>query len=146
MEKFVAVVESRKYPGEYWETVMNDQKISKEIQSFHELKSEIQLEKNPKTPEQLVEDSKHKCEEPLTTNAQVTIGKNVFTGYFEPILNMSAYDDNDVDTKENKGFVKDFEPRQSVTSYNDNKAGYKGEYLLVNSQFEPRLSVTRYNN
>lgn len=119
MEKFVAIVESRKDSAEYWKTILNDQEIPEEIQGLLKLNSEIQFEKNPKNPEQLVEGSKHECDEPLTTNTQVTIEKKVFTEDFEPRPNVSAYDDDNVDTKKNKEFVKDFEPRPNVSAYDD---------------------------
>lgn len=129
---------------------MNDQEIPKEIQGLLKLKkTEVQSEKNHKAQEQLVEGSLHKCEEPLVTNTQPT-GKKVFTEYFEPRPNISAYDDDGIDTKENKKFVKDFEPRPNLTGYNDDKMslniGRNSEKPPVNNESEPMPNVWIYND
>ncbi|XP_061363596.1 organ-specific protein P4-like [Gastrolobium bilobum] len=147
---FAATVESRKDAGEYWKMVMKDQELPEGIQGLLQLTSEIQTENNPKIQEQL----KHKCEEPLVTNTQVTIEKKVFKEDFEPRPSITKYDGDEPLVKVNS----EFEPRPSVTKYDGDEpqvssefeprpslTKYDGEEPLVNSEFEPRPSVTKYD-
>ncbi|KAJ1378527.1 Organ specific protein [Sesbania bispinosa] len=114
------------------------------IQGLLQLKAEIEPVKN----------SMHKCDEkePLVTNTQEIIEKKVFTEEIEPRPNISAYDDDGVDTKK---YMKEFEPRPSVTAYREqivkkfeprpSVTAYKGDETL-NTEFEPRPSTTKYND
>ncbi|XP_061355182.1 organ-specific protein P4-like [Gastrolobium bilobum] len=148
---FAATVESRKDAGEYWKMVMKDQELPEGIQGLLQLTSEIQTENNPKTQEQL----KHKCEEPLVTNTQVTIEKKVFKEDFEPRPSVTKYNGDEPLVKVNNEFELrpsltkydtkeplvniEFEPRPSLTKYD-------GEESLANSEFEPRPNLSKYND
>ncbi|RYR70033.1 hypothetical protein Ahy_A03g016548 isoform C [Arachis hypogaea] len=58
---------------------------------------------------------------------------------FEPRPSVTAYNDDNIHSKLKN---KEFEPRPSVTAYNNDNIQSK----LKNSGFEPRPSVTAYNN
>ncbi|XP_057749373.1 organ-specific protein S2-like [Arachis stenosperma] len=58
---------------------------------------------------------------------------------FEPRPSVTAYNDDNIHSKLKN---KEFEPRPSVTAYNNDNIQSK----LKNGGFEPRPSVTAYNN
>ncbi|RYR49786.1 hypothetical protein Ahy_A07g036304 [Arachis hypogaea] len=96
---------------------------------------------------------------PLMVTEEVTMEKKVFTEdnemdckekkqvvkEFEPRPNVSAYGDNEVDAKEKKHVVNDFEPRPNVSAYGDNDVDAKNKKHVVND-FEPRPNVSAYGD
>ncbi|XP_027355378.1 organ-specific protein P4-like [Abrus precatorius] len=164
---FAATAESRKDPEKYWKMVMKDEEMPQGIQGLLQLTSE---NKPKMTPEQLVEGSKLKCEEPLVTNTQITIEEKGFTenvdtklGYkneepqanseFEPRPSVTNYDDfeprpsttkyNDFKPRPSTTKYNDFEPRSSVSKYNDFEPRPS---TTKYNDFEPRSSVSKYND
>ena len=121
----LTTAKARKDFGEYWKEIMKDQQMSEGLQSL----LSFQYENNPETQEQLVKDSKHKCEEPLATNAQVTTEKKVFT--------------RDLGAKLSNIKKDNFEPRPSATKYDYFEVKLN---VIKNDDFEPRPSATNYNN
>lgn len=66
-----------------------------------------------------------------------------FNKDFEPRPSLTGYD-NGIGLKDEKKFDKDFEPRPSLTGY-DNGKGLEGKKSF-NENFEPRPSATGYDN
>ncbi|MED6204133.1 hypothetical protein PIB30_116778 [Stylosanthes scabra] len=95
---------------------------------------------NPKThqEEKLLLDEGHKCEEEKVR----AIEKEEILQDFEPRPSVTAYNNNNVHSKLLKNSELLFEPRPSVTAYNNGNV----HAMLKNSEFEPRPSVTAYNN
>ncbi|TKY67549.1 Organ-specific protein S2 [Spatholobus suberectus] len=138
---FVATIESRKDPGEYWKMIMKDQEMPEGIQGL----LSFQSENNPKTQEQLVEGSEHNCEEPVVTNTQVTIEQKVFAKDFDTKVghkNDESQVNSDFKPRPSVTKYDDFEPRPSVTKYDD----FEPRPSVTNYDFEPRPSATKYND
>ncbi|KAG5118376.1 hypothetical protein JHK82_032796 [Glycine max] len=69
-----------------------------------------------------VQGLKHKSEESFVTSTQVANEKKVFSKEeFELRSNILAYEDDDIDTKENTKHMKDFEPRPNILTYNNDE-------------------------
>ena len=70
----------------------------------------------------------------------------MITEDFEPRPSVTAYNHDDTSATLKKKFVKDFETRPGAAA-NIDEVGPKGEKLTtVNNEFEPRPSVTSYND
>ncbi|PHU04491.1 hypothetical protein BC332_25313 [Capsicum chinense] len=99
--------DARKDPGEYWRDVMKDEPMPKAIQHLM-----------PRSHKEIKTD----CDK---------------SSDFEPIPNVSSYND-DTKLKEEE---KDFEPRPNVSSYHDDDTGLKQE-----KDFEPRPNASSYHD
>nr|AFK47490.1 unknown [Lotus japonicus] len=133
---FASTVESRKDQGEYWKMIMKDEEMPEGIQGLLQLKSEIKPGKN----------SEHKCdEEHVVTNNEYIIEKKVFTEELEPRSNISAYDDDHVDTKGNKKYMEDLEPRPNLSAYDDDHVDKKGNKKYL-EDLEPRPNLSAYDD
>ncbi|KAI4297425.1 hypothetical protein L6164_037317 [Bauhinia variegata] len=123
--------------------VMKDQPMPKTIQGLLRLDSIIQSEEKSQFQEQLVEGFQQNSEDPLATNTEVTITNKLFTQDFEPRPSVTDYN-NGIVAIEKKPFTKGFEPRPSVTNYNNSMVTMVKK--LFTESFELKPSVTDYNN
>ncbi|XP_058190630.1 organ-specific protein P4-like isoform X1 [Rhododendron vialii] len=64
---------------------------------------------------------------------------------FEPRPSVTGYHDDSTKLTGEKSFANDFEPRPSVTGYHDDSTKLTGEKSFAND-FEPRPSVTGYHD
>ncbi|CAJ1933485.1 unnamed protein product [Sphenostylis stenocarpa] len=135
-------IEARKDTGEYWKMIMKDQQMPEGLQGL----LSFQLENNPMTQEQLAKDSNHDCEDPIATNAQVTLEKKVFTKDLDTKvtkINDKSHVNTDFESKPSVSKYGDFEPRPSVTKYDDFEPRPS---ITKYDDFEPRPSITKYGD
>ncbi|KAB1207262.1 Organ-specific protein S2 [Morella rubra] len=131
--------EARKDPGEYWSSIMKEQPMPEAIQGLlHQDSSPSQLNKDANCHTAM--EARNKDHQHVEDLINTKIEKP-FVKDFEPRPNVSAYNDDDAGHETEEKFVKDFEPRPNVSAYNDNDKPKEEKQ----PEFEPAPDTTIYH-